>query len=125
METLERAALAAQFADSKKADDIRVLDVTGLCNFTDCLVICSANNRLQINAISDTVCKGFKDRGFKSPKEEGHRNGSWTVLDLGDVVVHLMTAEAREFYRLEKLWGDAKEIDWHQVSAGMKESVAL
>lgn len=114
---MRRAALAASFADAKKAQDIQVLDVTGLCNFADVFVLCTGSNRVQLNAISDGIQKGFKEMRFKSPPDEGHRNGNWAVLDFGDVVVHIMSAEARSFYRLDRLWGDAREVDWEAYLA--------
>ena len=115
IETLQKAALAAQFADEKKAHDIDLLDVRGLCNFTDIFLICTGNNRVQLNAIGDNISDRFKKMGFKQPLEDGHRNANWVVLDYGDVIVHIMSQEARSFYRLEKLWGDAKNIDWNAI----------
>lgn len=112
MELFHKAALAAQFAEEKKAENIDILDVRGLCNFTDLFMICTGNNRLQLNAIGENIAMGFKKLGFKSPREDGHRGGNWVVLDYGDIVVHIMSPETRAFYRLEKLWGDAKAIDW-------------
>ena len=116
IDTLQKAALTAQFADEKKAYDIDILDVRGLCNFTDAFVICTGNNRIQLNAIGDNIAERFKKLGYKNPLEDGHRQGNWVVLDYGDVVVHIMSAEARSFYRLEKLWGDAKMIDLRENS---------
>lgn len=123
LDTFQRAALAAQFADEKKAVDIDLLDVRGLCNFTDAFLICTGNNRVQLNAIGEAISIGFKKLGYKSPIEDGHRNGSWVVLDYGDIVIHIMSAEARAFYRLEKLWGDAATIDWPTLLAETPEVV--
>lgn len=109
---MRRAALAASFAADKKAQDIVVLDVQGLCNFADVFVLCTGTNRVQLNAISDGIQRGFKQLRMKNPVDEGRRNGNWAVLDYGDVVVHIMSEEARSFYRLERLWGDAVEVDW-------------
>jgi ribosome-associated protein len=115
LDTFHRAALAAQYADERKALDITLLDVRGLCNFTDVFIVCTGNNRVQLNAISESVATGMKKLGAHTPLTDGHRNGNWAVLDYGDFVVHVMSAEARAFYRLEKLWGDAKEINWPEV----------
>ncbi|CAN5185554.1 hypothetical protein BH09SUM1_BH09SUM1_13850 [soil metagenome] len=112
IETLKKAALAAEFADEKKAHDIDILDVRGLCNFTDIFLICSGNNRVQLNAISDNIAERFKKLGLKAPIEDGHRTSNWVVLDYGDVVIHIMSQEARTFYRLGQLWGDAKPVEW-------------
>jgi len=111
MDLTQKAVLAAQFADAKKAENIDVLDVRGLCNFTDYFMICTGNNRVQLNAIGDNIAVQFKKLGFKSPNEDGHRGGNWVVLDYGDLVIHVMSPEARAFYRLEKLWGDARPVE--------------
>lgn len=115
LDTLQKAAAAAHFADEVKAEDIALLDVTGLCTFTDSFVICTANNRVQVNAICDRISQGFKKIGFKGPKEDGGPTSNWIVLDFGDVVIHVMNSEARSFYRLEALWGDAPHKDWQEL----------
>ncbi|MDK2972757.1 MAG: ribosome-associated protein [Candidatus Sumerlaeota bacterium] len=116
-ESTERARRAARLADEKKAEDIVVLDVTGVCTFCDAFVVATGSTGLQLRAIADSIIMGLKaDDGFK-PAVDGERNASWVVLDYGDVVVHLMSQEAREFYRLEDLWGDGKQIDWQDADA--------
>ena len=115
LDSLEKATLAAHLADEKKAEDIRILDVRGLCNFADAFVLCTGNNRIQLQAISGGVADGLRKQGFRYPKEDGERGANWLVLDCGDVVVHIMSPEARSFYRLEKLWGDAAEVDWEKL----------
>ena len=121
LDTLQKAAAAAHFADEVKAEDIVLLDVTGLCSFTDCFVICTASNRVQVNAICDRISQGFRKIGFKGPKEDGNSTSNWIVLDFGDVVIHVMNSEARSFYRLESLWGDAPRKEWEELF----EQVAL
>lgn len=116
MDTYQKAALAARLADEKKAEDIVVLDVTGLCNFADVFLICTGNNRIQLQAISDGISTGLKADGCKPAKADGERGANWLVLDFGDVVVHMMSPDARAFYRLEKLWGDAPILDWEGAS---------
>lgn len=110
MDLHKKAALAAQFADEKKAENIDILDVRGLCNFTDFFMICTGNNRVQLNAIGDNISTQFKKLGITNTAADGHRGGNWVVLDYGDIVIHVMSAEARAFYRLEKLWGDAQPV---------------
>lgn len=110
LDTLQKAALAARLADEKKAEDIVVLDVRGLCNFADAFVICTGNSRVQLNAICEGINQGFKKAGMKSTRDDQDRRANWMALDYGDVVVHVMSSEARNFYRLERLWGDASEV---------------
>jgi ribosome-associated protein len=115
LDTLDKAALIAHLADEKKAEDIVVLDVRGLCNFADAFVVCTGSNRIQLNAISDNIADGIRKRGMKYPPEDGERGANWLALDAGDVVVHIMSPEARSFYRLERLWGDAEPYDWQKA----------
>ncbi len=115
IETLLKAALAAKLADEKKGEDIKVLELQGLCNFTDAFVICTGKNRLHLKAIADSITDGLKQMGVTRPLQDGYRNANWTVLDYGDIIVHIMSEESREFYRLEHLWGDAVAVDWEKV----------
>jgi len=110
-------------ADEKKAENIVILDVRGLCNFADVFVICSGNNRLQLNAISEHVAHGLKQAGAGNNRDDRDRSDNWMVLDFGDVVVHTMSHEARNFYRLEQLWGDAAEVEV-ALSAGASASAS-
>lgn len=117
LEVEQKAALAAHLADEKKAEEIIVLDVRGLCNFTDMFVLATGNNTIQLRAISESIAEGFRKAGMKRPAEDGERGANWLVLDAGDVVVHVMSPESRLFYRLERLWGDAPQVDWAAVLA--------
>jgi ribosome-associated protein len=123
LETLQKAALAAQFADEKKAEDIVLLDLQDLCNFTDIFLICTGNNRIQINAIREGIIDGFRKMGMKAPRDDAERDAKWIVLDYGDVVVHIMSHEARSFYRLESLWGDARRIEWQAALEEASEAM--
>jgi ribosome-associated protein len=110
---LEPAALAeriAQIASDRKAIDIRVVDVRGLVGYTDYLVICSGNTERQTTAIRDAVHKELKDDHSLMPRRaEGASEARWILLDYLDCVVHIFTPDARDFYRLDKLWGDAPQ----------------
>ncbi|MDX2177749.1 MAG: ribosome silencing factor [Candidatus Sumerlaeia bacterium] len=107
-----RALRCAHFADEKKAEQVVVLDVGEVCSFTDAFVICTGSSPLQVRAISDSISEGLKEEGHRTPLVDGMDSLNWVVLDYGDVVVHVMSLEAREFYNLEGLWGDAPEIPW-------------
>lgn len=117
LDPLAKAAVAANLAEEKKAEAVCVLDVRGLCDFTDAFVLCTGNNHIQLHAISGNIADGIRKHGFRYPSEDGERGSNWLVLDCGDVVVHIMSPEARSFYRLEKLWGDAQEVDWEKLLA--------
>jgi ribosome-associated protein len=110
-QTLEAAALAdriAAIAADRKARDIRVIDLRGIVSYTDFFVICSGNTERQTKAIHDAVHEELKhERRLLPRRTEGNREARWILLDYLDCVVHIFTPEAREYYRLEQLWGEA------------------
>lgn len=106
------ARLAAQGMDNKKGDDIVVLDLRELqsapANF---FVICSGNVPSHVSAISDGVFEVIKKATGQNPhKIEGYDNAEWILMDYFDVVVHIFQKDKRDFFRLEELWADAKEV---------------
>jgi len=98
----------ADFALSKKAADVVMLDLRKLGAPTDFFVICSADSDTQVKAIADAVRDGTEEIGARLWHSEGFRALKWVLLDYVDVVVHVFRKEARSFYNLERLWGDAK-----------------
>ncbi|HEX2232500.1 MAG TPA: ribosome silencing factor [Thermoleophilaceae bacterium] len=110
-ETVDSTALAdriAAIAADRKAIDIRVLDLRGVVSYTDFFVICSGNTERQTKAIHDAIYRDLKDDGRLLPRRtEGEREARWILLDYLDCVVHIFTPEARDYYRLEQLWGEA------------------
>jgi ribosome-associated protein len=112
-EGLDGAALAdriAEIASDRKAIDIRVIDVRGLVGYTDYLVICSGNTERQTKAIHDSIHQQLKDDdGLLPRRAEGAGEARWILLDYLDCIVHIFTPDARDFYRLDKLWGDAPQ----------------
>jgi ribosome-associated protein len=101
----------AAIAADKKAIDVRVIDLRGIVSYTDFFVICSGNTERQAKAIHDAIYEELKhgpDGDRLLPRRtEGDREARWILLDYWDVVVHIFTPEAREYYRLENLWGEA------------------
>jgi ribosome-associated protein len=96
---------------AKKADDVLVLDLRGLCQFTDYFVICHGSTSRQTSAIADAIEESLRADGSRKPKHvEGRRVGDWILLDFIDVVVHVFVEDRREFYGLERLWGDAPRV---------------
>jgi ribosome-associated protein len=108
LDPAELADRVARIALDKKAIDIRVLDVHEIVSYTDFLVICSGNTDRQTKAIQAAVHKELKDAENLLPRRvEGEREGRWILLDYLDCVVHVFTPDARDYYRLEQLWGEA------------------
>lgn len=108
----ECAIIAARAADEKKATDIMVQEVRDLIGVTDYFVIVTASNNRQIEAIIDEIEDQVRlEGGVKPLHREGSSDGSWSLLDYGDFVVHVFQPETREYYRLEALWNDAPVLD--------------
>jgi ribosome-associated protein len=103
----EIAYAAGNIAISKKAIDIRVLDLRGLTSITDYFVICSGELDIHVKAISDAIVDGLEKEKIKVWHVEGSSALKWVLLDYVDVVVHVFQRQARDFYGLERLWGDA------------------
>jgi ribosome-associated protein len=97
----------AEIASDRKAIDIRVLDVRGMVGYTDFFVICSGNTERQAKAIHDAIHESLKAEGVLPRRVEGARESRWVLMDYLDAVVHIFTPDARSFYRLEQLWGEA------------------
>jgi ribosome-associated protein len=110
-QTVDSVALAdriAAIAADRKAIDVRVLDLREVVSYADFFVVCSGNTERQAKAIHDAVYQELKDEeGLLPRRTEGDREGRWILLDYLDCVVHVFTPAAREFYRLEQLWGEA------------------
>jgi len=98
----------AGFAEEKKAADIVELDLRGVLGYTDYFVVCSGNTERQTKAIHDGILEGMKkDHGMIPRRVEGMPEARWILMDYLDVVCHVFTPEARGFYRIEQLWGEA------------------
>lgn len=104
------ALLIAEIAQSKQAEKIVVFHVTELSSLADFFVICSADSLPQIRAISEAVEDTLSKEGQQPLGVEGRSGGIWTLMDYGDVIFHVFQEEAREFYALDRLWGDAPQI---------------
>ena len=115
MTSYESAILLAKTLDSKKGEEIKVLKTEGLTTLADYFVICTATSNTQVKAMSDACEEAMEAHGERAHHIEGHRGGTWLLMDFSAVVVHVFTDEARKFYDLERLWGDAEEIDLEQA----------
>jgi ribosome-associated protein len=102
------AELAGKLALAKKAFDVRILDLRKLSAVCDFFVICSAQVDIHAKAIADSIMENLGKKGVKVWHNEGYQTSRWILLDYVDVVVHIFLEESREFYALEKLWGDAE-----------------
>jgi len=108
LESKELAKLIADFSLEKKAEDVVLLNLKDITTITDYFVICSADSDVQVKAIADNIIGKLKEQKIKIWHTEGYQSLKWVLLDLVDVVVHIFQPETREYYGLEKLWGDAE-----------------
>ncbi|MFI4852258.1 MAG: ribosome silencing factor [Gimesia chilikensis] len=111
MSSLERACLCARVCEQFKGQDIVVLDVTKITPLFDYFIITTATNQRQAHAIAEEIRVLMKQDHANRRNIEG-KDSNWILGDYGDVVLHIFTDDARELYDLERLWGDAPQLDW-------------
>lgn len=104
MQTDELLNIVQTVLDERKGQYITTLDVRGKTSFTDYMVVATGTSDRHIRSLCEYVSEKVKEHGLKPLGIEGDQGSDWVLLDLGDVIVHVMTAQAREFYQLEKLW---------------------
>lgn len=106
----EKALACARAAIDKKAENVKILDMTDLAGFTDYFVICSGMSDRQVQSIADSVENAMDVAGAEVISAEGYGEGRWVLMDMGDVVVHVFLDALREYYDLETLWADAPRV---------------
>ena len=117
-ESADQVLLAVAAALDRKAEELVVLDLGKISDFTEHFVICSGTNERQVKAIADAVLDQLRSRGVRPLHVEGLNRGSWVLLDFGgDLVIHVFLDETRRFYDLERLWSDAPEVTSRFVEA--------
>jgi ribosome-associated protein len=105
------AAIAANAAESKKATDTVVLETGKVSYLADYFVICSGESQAQIKAIADAIKTALEKLGHRHLREERDKSNKWFLLDYGDIVIHVMHRQERQFYQLEHFWNHANVVD--------------
>lgn len=113
----EMAKLACHALSDKKADNIQVIDISGISVFADYFLIADGANQHQIQAMCDAVEEELFKAGISVKQIEGNRNSTWILMDYGEIIVHVFSKEDRLFYDLERIWGDGKFIDAAELEA--------
>lgn len=101
----------AAWIEEKKGKDIQVLDISDLSSLAECFVLASGTSTIQVKSIADFVEEKAEGCDLHLRRKEGHQNGRWILLDYNNVIVHIFHEEEREFYKLERLWRDAKNVN--------------
>lgn len=115
MTTYEQAVLAAKAISSKKGLDIQVIEISGVSVIADYMVIATGTSSTHIKALAEEVEYQLDEAGVSVSHIEGHRSNTWILLDYVDVIVHVFSEEAREFYDLDKLWQDGTVVDLNGI----------
>ena len=110
MDLKAKALAMARVAVEKKALDVLVLEVGALTSIADYFVLCSGNSERQVKAIAETIDQELSHRFSAHANIEGGSSGTWILMDYGDIVAHVFRNDIREFYGIEKMWGDAPTI---------------
>ncbi len=106
----EVALVAAKALDEKKGIDIKLLEIERVSALADNFLICTGGSNTHVKTLCDAVEKAMDEAGEPAIRREGHRSGTWVLLDFGTLVVHVFTEDTRKFYDLERLWGDGTVI---------------
>lgn len=127
--TVDIQHLARRAADAlaeKKGLDVILLDVSPLTVIADSFVLATGTSRTHVQTLAESVDRRLTEVGRKRIREEGRAEGEWVLLDFGDLLVHIFQAKTRDYYSLERLWGDAARIDWESaVSAAERPSSTI
>jgi len=112
-ETLVQSVI--EWALEKKAEDLQVLDLSGVLDITDYFIIATGYSEIQVQAITDAITDKSREQGFDFINVEGRDAGHWVLIDYVDVVVHIMLPEERDRYRLDHLWADAGLTEYSET----------
>ena len=112
MTSLELAKKAARLLDDKKAERVNVIEIQEISSLGDYFVIATGTSTTHVRALADELEEKLKAEGAAPARVEGYRSNSWILLDWGNVVIHIFTQEGRDFYDLDHLWADGKNVEW-------------
>ena len=110
----EIAEIGAEAALDTRANNVVILDLRGLSSVTDFFVICSGNSDTHVEGIANNIEEKLEEHRAKLWHREGGRRATWILLDYIDAIVHIFTEEVRDFYGLERLWGDAPRVEYDE-----------
>lgn len=116
MNTKQTALIAVNALEDKKAEDIRILDISEISTIADYFIIANGTNKSQIQAIADNISEILGRAGVTMRQIEGYQNANWVLMDFQDVIIHIFDKENRLFYDLERIWRDGVLIEKEALS---------
>lgn len=116
MESKKMAKLAIEALEDKKAEDIRLINISEISVLGDYFIIASGTNRSQIQALADNVQEKLGRAGVMTKTVEGYDTANWVLMDFGDIIVHVFDKENRLFYNLERIWRDGKMMEKEELN---------
>lgn len=117
----EMAGIAFRALEEKKAEDIRIIDISGISVIADYFIIANGNNPNQLQAMKENVEEQLYKAGFHEKQIEGNQRSSWILMDYGDIIVHIFSKEDRLFYDLERIWRDGRDISPEELKVTEKQ----
>lgn len=117
----EMAGIAFRALEEKKAEDIRIIDISGISVIADYFIIANGNNPSQLQAMQENVEEQLYKAGFHEKQIEGNQRSSWILMDYGDIIVHIFSKEDRLFYDLERIWRDGRDISPEELKVTEKQ----
>lgn len=116
-ESKKMARIAVQTLEDKKAEDLTILDISGVSVIADYFIIASGNNRNQVQAMADNAEEALGRAGYEPKQIEGYQSANWILMDYKDIILHIFSEEDRSFYDLERIWRDGKQISKEELEA--------
>ena len=116
-ESKKMARIAVQALEDKKAEDLTILDISGVSVIADYFIIASGNNRNQVQAMADNAEEALGRAGYEPKQIEGYQSANWILMDYKDIILHIFSEEDRSFYDLERIWRDGKQISKEEMEA--------
>ena len=110
-QAMNMARIAYEALADKKGEDIKVLDISEISPIADYFVISNGTSSSQVDALVDNVEEKMHKAGYSLKQQEGTNSGTWVLMDYGDIIIHIFSKNDREFYNLERIWADCKEVD--------------
>lgn len=113
--TKEMVKIAVEAMRDKKAEDIKVIDISNISVIADYFIITDGKNQKHVQAITDNIQEKLYEQGYENPRMEGYNTANWILLDYKDIIIHIFNTEDRLFYDLERIWRDGIDVNLDEL----------